>query len=177
MTFVYVTHDQAEALTMSDRIAVFNEGIIQQIATPVDLYERPANAFVAGFIGENNRLRGHIAWRMDGVPGRRVDGGDGVLLARAATPTASATPVLVSLRPERVRIDAAAGNLAEPPATARIEEVIYHGDHVRLRLSVCGYDDFVAKVPNIGLATTFAAGDAVRGRAVRRTTASRCGRE
>ncbi|HYN39810.1 MAG TPA: ATP-binding cassette domain-containing protein, partial [Rhodospirillales bacterium] len=60
VTFVYVTHDQAEALTMSDRIAVFHDGVIQQIAAPVDLYERPANAFVAGFIGENNRMRGQM---------------------------------------------------------------------------------------------------------------------
>src|SRR5271167_4288589 len=60
VTVVYVTHDQSEALTMSDRIAVFNDGIIKQLATPADLYERPDNAFVAQFIGENNRLRGKV---------------------------------------------------------------------------------------------------------------------
>ncbi len=60
MTVVYVTHDQSEALTMSDRIAVFNDGVIQQLAAPADLYERPENAFVAEFIGENNRLLGKI---------------------------------------------------------------------------------------------------------------------
>src|SRR5690606_27971674 len=57
-TMVYVTHDQAEALTMSDRIAVFNHGVVQQFAAPDELYERPANAFVASFIGENNLIRG-----------------------------------------------------------------------------------------------------------------------
>ena len=57
VTVVYVTHDQSEALTMSDRIAVFNDGAIQQLATPDDLYERPQNSFVAQFIGENNRLQ------------------------------------------------------------------------------------------------------------------------
>ncbi len=62
VTFVYVTHDQAEALTMSDRIAVFRDGVVQQLATPDDIYERPANSFVAQFIGENNRLAGRI-WR------------------------------------------------------------------------------------------------------------------
>ena len=61
VTVVYVTHDQSEALTMSNRIAVFNDGIIQQLATPADLYERPENAFVAQFIGENNRLRGKVS--------------------------------------------------------------------------------------------------------------------
>ena len=60
VTVVYVTHDQSEALTMSDRIAVFNDGAIQQLATPDDLYERPQNSFVAQFIGENNRLRGKV---------------------------------------------------------------------------------------------------------------------
>lgn len=60
VTVVHVTHDQGEALTMSDRIAVFNDGIIQQLAAPVELYERPQNAFVAQFIDENNRLRGKI---------------------------------------------------------------------------------------------------------------------
>jgi putative spermidine/putrescine transport system ATP-binding protein len=57
---VYVTHDQGEALTMSDRVAVFNDGRIQQLAPPADLYERPDNSFVAQFIGENNKLPGTI---------------------------------------------------------------------------------------------------------------------
>ncbi len=83
VTVVYVTHDQSEALTMSNRIAVFNDGVIQQLATPADLYERPENAFVAQFIGENNRLarqgdggqrqelRGRGRGRPDpGVPGQ-----------------------------------------------------------------------------------------------------------
>ncbi len=60
LTVVYVTHDQSEALTMSDRIAVFNDGEIQQLAAPGDLYERPQNSFVAQFIGENNKLRGKV---------------------------------------------------------------------------------------------------------------------
>ena len=56
VTVVYVTHDQSEALTMSDRVAVFDDGVIQQLAPPADLYERPENSFVAQFIGENNKL-------------------------------------------------------------------------------------------------------------------------
>jgi putative spermidine/putrescine transport system ATP-binding protein len=60
VTVVYVTHDQSEALTMSDRIAVFNDGVIQQLSSPEDLYERPQNAFVAQFIGENNELHGVV---------------------------------------------------------------------------------------------------------------------
>ena len=61
VTIVYVTHDQAEALTMSNRIAVFNDGVVQQLSTPDELYERPQNSFVAQFIGENNKLKGVIS--------------------------------------------------------------------------------------------------------------------
>jgi len=60
VTVVYVTHDQAEALTMSDRIAVFNDGVIQQISSPEALYEEPDTSFVAQFIGENNKLNGEV---------------------------------------------------------------------------------------------------------------------
>ena len=78
VTVVYVTHDQSEALTMSDRIAVFNDGAIQQLATPEDLYERPENAFVAQFIGENNRFRGKVT-AMNGTTCQvTIEGGAGV---------------------------------------------------------------------------------------------------
>jgi putative spermidine/putrescine transport system ATP-binding protein len=69
ITFVFVTHDQEEALTMSDRIAVFNDGHVQQVATPVDLYERPASPFVAGFVGTSNLLTGAMATRLMGSAG------------------------------------------------------------------------------------------------------------
>ena len=69
ITFVFVTHDQEEALTMSDRVAVFNEGRIEQLATPVELYERPASAFVAGFVGTSNQLSGEAAKKIVGQEG------------------------------------------------------------------------------------------------------------
>ncbi len=69
ITFVFVTHDQEEALTMSDRIAVFNDGLVEQVATPAELYERPATAFVAGFVGTSNLLAGDDAERVLGVTG------------------------------------------------------------------------------------------------------------
>src|ERR1700741_3011146 len=75
VTVVYVTHDQSEALTMSDRIAVFNEGEIQQLATPGDLYEQPQNSFVAQFIGENNKLDGRVTAMNGG--GCKVEGPGG----------------------------------------------------------------------------------------------------
>jgi putative spermidine/putrescine transport system ATP-binding protein len=78
VTVVYVTHDQTEALTMSDRVAVFNDGIIQQLSTPDELYERPQNSFVAQFIGENNKLNGKVI----DIQGEecRVELGDGTQL-------------------------------------------------------------------------------------------------
>jgi putative spermidine/putrescine transport system ATP-binding protein len=72
ITFVFVTHDQEEALTMSDRIAVFNEGRVQQLATPVELYEKPASTFVAGFVGTSNLMEGEVARRLVGQQGTFV---------------------------------------------------------------------------------------------------------
>jgi len=69
ITFVFVTHDQEEALTMSDRIAVFNDGRVEQVATPIELYERPATQFVAGFVGTSNLLTGTVAKRAVGQEG------------------------------------------------------------------------------------------------------------
>jgi putative spermidine/putrescine transport system ATP-binding protein len=92
ITFVFVTHDQEEALTMSDRIAVFNEGRIQQLATPVELYEKPASAFVAGFVGTSNLLEPSVARQLVGEEGTFVVRPEKlVMLAEPAAPAADAT--------------------------------------------------------------------------------------
>jgi putative spermidine/putrescine transport system ATP-binding protein len=156
---VYVTHDQIEALTMSNRIAVFNDGIIQQLATPADLYERPENAFVAQFIGENNRLTGKVTGVNGGSCSVAVAGGEIRALAVNIEGPGSATTL--SLRPERVVINPPAGetpNLFD----GRVEELIYLGDHMRTRVSVCGHDDFIVKVPNATGHTHLRPGDVVR---------------
>ena len=70
ITFIYVTHDQGEALTMSDRLAVFNEGRIEQLGAPAEVYERPTTSFVAGFVGTSNLLTGDTARRSSGGPAR-----------------------------------------------------------------------------------------------------------
>ena len=145
VTVVYVTHDQSEALTMSDRIAVFNDGEIQQLATPDDLYERPQNSFVAQFIGENNRLQGTVV-AVNGtachveVDGAKVE----ALPIRIGGPGA---PTTLSLRPERVKLNPVNGACSNV-FSGRVEELIYLGDHTRVRASVCGNNDFVIKVPN-----------------------------
>ena len=143
VTMVYVTHDQTEAMTMSDRIAVFNEGRIQQLDTAVGLYERPATAFVAQFIGENNRLSGSVLEQRDGCARVRLD--DGTMVAALAVNPGSARTTL-SIRPESASIDPAE-DVGDNRFPAVVEEMIYLGDHRRVRLSLAGRDDFVVKVP------------------------------
>jgi putative spermidine/putrescine transport system ATP-binding protein len=147
ITVVYVTHDQGEALTMSDRIAVFNDGIVQQLSTPAELYERPQNSFVAQFIGENNRLPGVVHdIGGNGSCTVRLESGE-LVNASAVNVAKKGDRTLLSLRPERVKIDPAThgtGNIID----GSIEELIYLGDHVRTRLTVAGQSDFIVKIPN-----------------------------
>ncbi|MEM8750708.1 MAG: ABC transporter ATP-binding protein [Pseudomonadota bacterium] len=146
VTVVYVTHDQAEALTMSDRIAVFNDGVIQQLSTPDDLYERPQNSFVAQFIGENNKLHGKVVDVTAGIARVALDGG-GEVTADAVNVGASGSRTTLSLRPERVEIEPESGSLPNI-LTGEIKELIYLGDHIRTRMVVAGNDEFIVKVPN-----------------------------
>jgi putative spermidine/putrescine transport system ATP-binding protein len=156
VTVVYVTHDQSEALTMSDRIAVFHQGRIRQLATPAELYERPADAFVASFIGENNRLDGRVASRDGNLCRVRLQDGSEVVASIAADLAVDA-PVVLSLRPERVVIgDAGEGSNR---FAAQVLEVIYLGDHCKLRMRVAGNDDFIAKVPAGHAAASSTGGD------------------
>jgi len=146
VTVVYVTHDQSEALTMSNRVAVFNDGVIQQLAPPDDLYERPDNAFVAQFIGENNTLNGTVKAIDGDTCTIEVDGGH-IVQANTINVAGVGERSTLSLRPERVEISPPEGkypNVFE----ATVEELIYLGDHIRTRAVVCGDDDFVVKVPN-----------------------------
>jgi putative spermidine/putrescine transport system ATP-binding protein len=132
VTVVYVTHDQSEALTMSDRIAVFNEGGIAQMASPEDLYERPESAFVAGFIGENNRMDGVLVSREGDACVVRTD--DGLMVhALGVGKLAPSDRVTLSVRPEQVVLRPE-GEGNTNVFAARVEEMIYHGDHTRVRL-------------------------------------------
>ncbi|MGH6946392.1 MAG: ABC transporter ATP-binding protein [Kiloniellales bacterium] len=145
VTVVYVTHDQGEALTMSDRIAIFDDGAIQQLGTPHEIYESPATAFVAQFIGENNRIAGRVS-AANGLLADVEVAGCGTVKATLGCKTEVGNRTLVSLRPERVTIDGA-GHAGDNRFPARVEEVIYLGDHVRLRVNALGRDDFVVKLP------------------------------
>ncbi len=146
VTVVYVTHDQSEALTMSDRIAVFNDGVIQQLSSPDTLYEKPDNSFVAQFIGENNRLQGVINEVRGDACVVKLDSGDEVL-AEQVVPGGTGTRTTLSIRPERIELDPAPGAC---PVTidGKIEELIYLGDHIRVRMNVAGTNEFIVKVRN-----------------------------
>ncbi|WP_437880220.1 ABC transporter ATP-binding protein [Pseudomonas sp. LRF_L74] len=159
VTVVYVTHDQGEALTMSDRVAVFHQGEIQQIAPPRELYESPRNTFVANFIGENNRLNGQLLSRdgercVVGLPrGEKVE-------ALAINVGQPGEPVTLSIRPERVRLNGSSEQCANR-FSGRVAEFIYLGDHVRIRLEVCGKPDFFVKQPIAELDASLQVGDVV----------------
>lgn len=142
VTIVFVTHDQSEALTMSDRVAVFNDGIIQQIDTPQKLYEHPYNSFVAHFIGENNELSGTVvAIERDKCRIKLANKAE--VTARMGIPLQVGEATSLSIRPERVILAQAENNCL----TGVIEELIYLGDHVKVRLKVVNNRDFIAKVP------------------------------
>jgi len=161
LTFVYVTHDQGEALTMSDRVAVFDKGIVQQLDTVDCLYESPCNEFVANFIGDSNSLRGTVA---------RVDGefcelhlGDGTRLVGRNVGNASVgASAIACIRPERMSLmqRTANGNGASVNTLAgEARSLIYFGDHVRMRCAVPGQDECFVKVPlGTGALDTFSPG-------------------
>ncbi len=147
VSMVYVTHDQSEALTMSNRIAVFEDGIIQQLATPDDLYERPKNAFVAGFIGENNKLMGKVkSFEGDNLCIVELDDGSHLTATRINVANIGDRTTL-SLRPERIIINPQEGSVPNM-RVAKVNELIYLGDHIRTRVSLAGNDDFIVKLPN-----------------------------
>ncbi len=146
ITFVYVTHDQEEALTMSDRIAVMNAGNVEQIGTPTEIYDNPATVFVAGFIGQANLWHGRQTGRLNRdfveveVLGAKLPAAPG---ATTIEPGGQAT---LMVRPERVRVtmDAPAGDLAVVPAT--VTDLTFQGPVVRLGLAGADESPIVAHI-------------------------------
>jgi len=139
ITFVYVTHDQEEALTMSDRIAVMHRGRIEQVGAPEDLYDRPATSFVADFIGTTNLLAGTVESLGPDVATVCLDSGDRCVIASGGRQ--SGQPVQVSIRPESISItkaDVAESSDRAPSSTrallARVEQVAYLGATVQYHI-------------------------------------------
>jgi spermidine/putrescine transport system ATP-binding protein len=133
ITFVFVTHDQGEALTMSDRIAVMSEGVIEQIGTPEEIYHHPSSLFVAGFIGSANLLPGTVSGH-DGEEAVVDLVGGTTIRATAPTPPSIGAEVSLMLRPERLQV--AAGNGNDHGGGRRlagtVSQVIFQGAAVRL---------------------------------------------
>ncbi|MFK0137179.1 ABC transporter ATP-binding protein [Streptomyces murinus] len=128
ITFVFVTHDQEEALTMSDRIAVFDRGRIAQVGTPAEIYERPATPFVASFVGTSNLLDGEVARQLVGAPGT------------------------YNIRPEKIRVlkeSAAADEPEHTTATGLVADVVYLGDTTRLLVDLDGGGRLTAVQQNL----------------------------
>ena len=147
ITTVYVTHDQTEALTMSDRVAVFDDGRIQQIDPPDTLYESPQNSFVAQFIGENNTLEGTVKE----IKGKEalVQLDDGELIGcKPVNVSQPGERTLVSIRPERVEFNKERLQEGTHMVKAEVLEFIYMGDVFRTRLKVAGNDNFIIKSRN-----------------------------
>jgi spermidine/putrescine transport system ATP-binding protein len=149
-TFVYVTHDQEEALTMSDRIAVMDGGLVEQVAAPRELYERPATSFVAGFIGVSNVLRLRPSRSENGLAVQEL--GDGqVLVAPAATGGAE---LLMTVRPEKIKFT----EVGEPASrvSATVTDVVYVGSMTQFIVELTTGDRLVVHRLN----------DEVRGRSI-----------
>tara|TARA_Y100000994_G_scaffold130769_1_gene107134 strand:- start:58 stop:861 length:804 start_codon:yes stop_codon:yes gene_type:complete len=144
VTVVYVTHDQGEALTMSNRIAVFNDGKVQQLSSPDKLYEEPVNSFVAEFIGENNTFGGEVSEISNGTCRVKLEKGE--IIANPISVKSVGEKTTVSIRPERALINPK--DKMDNNQKGKIEEVIYHGDHTRVRLNLLGNSEFILKVPN-----------------------------
>ena len=159
VTMLYVTHDQQEAMVMSDRVAVFRTGRIEQIASPEALYEEPDRSFVARFIGENNRLRGRVHAVQDELCHVTVAGE--VVQALQVAPCRPGDATTLSIRPERVSIAPRPG-LYTNEFDARVEDVTFLGDHLRVRVTVCGSPDFVVKIPNLVGHGAVLVGDRIR---------------
>ncbi|MYD42309.1 MAG: ABC transporter ATP-binding protein [Gammaproteobacteria bacterium] len=146
VTMLYVTHDQGEAMVMSDRIAVFEAGRIKQLAAPITLYEEPNDPFVASFIGENNRLAGVVQTVEDDICIVDVKGHT-VHAAQVSKTTQAGDDVLVVLRPERISVQPRNHDYSNVHR-AKVVDLTFVGDHLRVLLHACGNESLIAKIPN-----------------------------
>jgi len=158
VTVVYVKHDQQEAMAMSSRVAVFHRGHIQQVAEPETLYEEPEREFVASFIGDNNLMRGHVRKVERDFCDVETPGG-----TVRAFPVHGCSPgdsSVLAIRPERVSLTKPGVYTNEFEAV--VEDILFIGDHLRLRVNLCGNPNFVVKIQNTVGHSAVLEGDRVR---------------
>jgi spermidine/putrescine ABC transporter ATP-binding subunit len=157
-TTVYVTHDQGEALALSDRIVVMSNGRIEQIGAPREIYERPANAFVADFIGSSNLLDAVVMGTERDTAIIRTD--RGVTLRAASASFAAGDRVVAMVRPERIRLTDARQPEGNNMLTAHVKEVTFLGQDIHLSLGINSGQEVIAVTPG-SAARPLAAGDVV----------------
>jgi len=157
ITFIYVTHDQEEALTMSDRIAVMSQGRVEQVGAPKDIYESPATAYVADFLGVSNLMDAAAGGVANG--GCKVSLGDFELIAgQGDADTAGAAKI--TIRPERVEIEAQ-GTTGENRIPGMVERTVYVGSILQVILHIATGQTIQAWTPNTGAIPPYSSGDAV----------------
>jgi spermidine/putrescine transport system ATP-binding protein len=158
VTFVYVTHDQEEALTMADRLAVMSEGRVEQVGTPREVYEEPASSYVADFLGVSNLLDAEAVGETP--DGRcRLRAGDLELLASQGH-TSSTGPVKVVIRPERVHVEAPR-KTGENRLPGKVERVVYAGPISQLIVTLDRGEQIQCMLANDGVGTAFDRGEPV----------------
>ena len=158
-TVLYVTHDQQEAMAISDRVAVFHRGRIEQIASPETLYEEPEREFVARFIGDNNLLPGRIASANGDIC--KVETAGGAVTAFRVHADHAGDRAVLAIRPERIAVSPRPGVYLNE-FDAEVRSVAFLGDHLRLRLSACGSEDLRVKILNVAGHGAMMVGDRVR---------------
>ncbi|MDR7519128.1 MAG: ABC transporter ATP-binding protein [Armatimonadota bacterium] len=160
-TFIYITHDQGEALAMSDRVAVMSRGRIEQIGTPSEIYERPRTRFVAYFVGENNAIPGRIASADDGRAA--VDAPEGRMVCQNPLRLPAGGRSLVFVRPEKLQCAVGGGAPGHQPnaLAGALEEIFYEGPMVRMRVRLGTGRHVAVTIPNIGTTVLPSVGDPV----------------
>ena len=162
-TFVYITHDQSEALVMSDTIAVMNEGRFEQMGSGRDLYYRPASAFVAGFVGDSNRWAGRIERAEGNVMQVQTDSGLSMRAAAHGRPLAVGDRAQVFVRPEAIRISRAGADLAhfDNHMAGKVTNLLFNGAASRIVVAA-GAEEIEVNLPQSGEFANLAEGDSVQ---------------
>ena len=158
ITFIYVTHDQEEALTMSDRIAVMSQGRVEQVGKPKEIYENPATAYVADFLGVSNLMDAEAAG--PAPEGCKVKLGEFELVAGQGESDVALGPCKVTIRPERIDIEPQ-GTSGENRIPGMVERVVYVGATLQVFLRLASGQTIQAWIPNDGDAQSRASGDAI----------------
>jgi putative spermidine/putrescine transport system ATP-binding protein len=157
ITTLFVTHDQSEALSMSDRVGVMAKGVMQQFATPEEIYRRPATAFVASFIGKPNRLSGTVATRSGAGGGVRL--GSGLMLQAAQIDRPEGSPVEVVIRQEAIRLQSGSADGAALAGTVALRS--FSGARVQYVVKLAGEVELVVEAPSSGPVSALAVGSHV----------------